>query len=285
MSRIIIAAPSYNPAIGGSVVLHKLCHILNSIGYDAYMYPTLKLNGQLEHFLLNENFNTKVANEIDTINDITIFPEIESGNPFGCNNVIRYILNTYHLPDSAGCVMDTWNQNDYWLYYHELFYDKIKEKNILNIIDSKLEIYKDYNMPRTIDACFTYRKKSNERDILKKIHPDNSIEIGYNMQDSELIKIFNSCKRFYSYDTETYLSILAVLCGCESIVVPYNDITKENILELQPAFKYGVAYGLDDLEYASSTKHLLRSHLQQMENKQYTDTKIAFEKIFNYFNL
>lgn len=284
MTKIIIAAPSYNSAIGGAIVLHKLCHVLNTIGYDAYLFPTLKLNGTLNSFYLNNNFNTKIATEINPKNDIVIYPEIEPNNPFGCENIVRYLLNIFHLPQYDNNII-TWGENDYWLYSHEHFYDGLREKNFLHIIESKIDIYKDYNLERKIEACFTYRKKSHEINTLKAIHPRNSVEIGYNIQDEELINIFNLCKRFYSYDYETYLSQLASLCGCESIIVPYKNIKKEDIIEKLPALKYGVAYGLEDLEYANSTRHLLKEHLQKLENQQYIDTKIAFEKIFKYFNL
>jgi len=284
MSKIIITAPSYNPSIGGAIVLHKLCHILNELGYDAYLFPTLKLNGTLDWFYLNDSYNTKIADSIDPKNDIIVYPEIEFGNPFEGRNVVRYILNTHHLSEE-GATAPTWGENDYWLYFHSLFYDKIKDPNFLHIIDTKLDTYKDYGLDRSIESCFTYRKKSHEKDSLNLIHPPNSLEIGYNTPDHELIKIFNSCKRFYSYDTETYLNVLAAQCGCESVVVPYKDITKEDIIYAQPSFKYGIAYGLDDLEYSNSTRHMLRDYLQDLENQQHIDTKIAFEKIFNYFNL
>lgn len=284
MSKIIIASPSYNPSIGGGIVLHKLCHMLNTIGYDAYLFPTLKLNGTLDWFYLNDSYNTKVADSIDPKNDIIIYPEIEFGNPFGGENVVRYILNTYHL-SKEGATAPTWGNNDYWLYFHRLFYDKIKDPNFLHIIDTKLDIYKDYNLERKIEACFTYRKRSHEKDTLPQIHPYDAIEIKYNLPDHELVKIFNSCKRFYSYDTETYLNVLAAQCGCESVIVPYKDVTKETIVNNQPSFKYGIAYGLDDLEHANSTRSLLRKHLQDLEDKQINDTKIEFKKIFKYFNL
>jgi hypothetical protein len=284
MSKIIIAAPSYSPSIGGAIVLHKLCHILNVIGYDAYLFPTLKLNGQTDHFILNENYSTKIAEYIDPEKDLVIYPEIEPGNPFECKSIIRYILNHYHLPEYDNSI-STWGENDYWLYFHEHFYDGLKEPNYLHVIDSKLNIFKDYGFERKIEACFTYRKKSNEKNTLNIIHPSNSIEIQYNTSDEVLVNLFNTCKRFYSYDTETYLNVLASQCGCESIIVPYKDISKESIVQTQPSFKYGIAYGLDDLEYANSTRHLLISHLQNLETQQQIDTKIAFEKIFQHFNL
>jgi hypothetical protein len=285
MSKIIIAAPSYNPSIGGAIALHRLCDILNQIGYDSYLFPTLKLNGNLDVFYLNENYHTKVATELDPEKDIIIYPEIEPGNPLNGNNIVRYILNIYHHPEYDNNII-TWNENDYWLYYHELFYDGFRDKNMLYILDSKLDIYKDYGFERKIEACFTYRKKSNERNVLPIIYPPNSIEIGYNTPDMELISIFNSCKRFYSYDTETYLSTIAALCGCESVIVPYSGLTEEDFKRRKSSIlKYGVSYGLDKIDEANSTRHLLREYYEKHEKQQFIDTKIAFEKIFNYFNL
>ena len=176
MSRIIIAAPSYNPSIGGAIALHRLCDILNQVGYDAYLFPTLKLNGTSDIFYLNENYHTKIATELNPEKDIVVYPEIEPGNPLEGNNIVRYILNIHHHPEHDNNII-TWSENDYWIYYHDLFYDNIKEKNILTILDSKLDIYKDYGFERKIEACFTYRKKSNERDTLPIAHPPNSIEI------------------------------------------------------------------------------------------------------------
>jgi len=286
MNKIIITTPSYNPSIGGAITLHRLCDILNDIGYDAYLTTTLKLNGQTEYFVLNDKYNTKIATEIDIENDIVIYPEIEPGNPFECKNVVRYILNKFHLPKYDN-TMSTWGDKDYWLYYHDLFYDNLKDKNILTILDSKLDLFKDYKIDRNIESCHTYRKRSHERDIIVPIHPQDSIEIGFNTPDDTLIEIFNKCKRFYSYDTETYLSTLAALCGCESVIVPNTNIPTEEILHrrMTLGITYGVAYGIDDIDNAKQTQHLLRSHFENQEKQQYIYTKLEFEKIFKYFNL
>lgn len=285
MGRILIATPSYSSAVGGIIVLHKLCDILNNLGYDAYITTTEKLCfGNYEYIILNDGYNTKIATDLDIENDIVIYPEIQPGNPLGCKNVVRYILNKYHLPEHENNMV-TWDENDYWLYFHELFYDQIKPKNMLHIIDPKLDIFKDYGLERKNEACFTYRKKSKEIKNLNIIHPKDAIEIPYSVVDEDLIHIFNTSKRFYSYDTETYLSILASICGCESIVVPYMGFTKSQILDKQPSFKYGIAYGLDDLEYANSTKHLLIEHLALLEQTQNQNTDIEFQKIIQHFNL
>ena len=68
--RMVCFLRCNNPSIGGAVVLHKLCHILNNLGYNASLYATEKMNGILDYFVLNENFNTKIATSIDIKNDI-----------------------------------------------------------------------------------------------------------------------------------------------------------------------------------------------------------------------
>jgi hypothetical protein len=37
--KIIIFAPDYNPDSGGAIVLHKLCHLINQLGREAYLFP------------------------------------------------------------------------------------------------------------------------------------------------------------------------------------------------------------------------------------------------------
>lgn len=282
-NRIIIVAPSYSSQIGGSIVLHKLCHILNELKYDAYLTTTQKLNGNTNYFTLNPTFNTKIGTEIDIQRDLIIYPEIERGNPFQAKHVVRYILSKSHLVEvNGGSHSTTWGDNDFWLYFHSLFYDDIKEKNILHLIHSKVDDYVNLGMDRDIEACFTYRKNPSPTTLY---HPQNSIEIHYNTPDKELIKIFNECKRFYSYDTETYLNVLAALCGCESVIIPQKGKNKQEIINNQPTFKYGIAYGTDDIEHANKTQPLVRQHLNFLENKQTQDTLKIFNKITSHFNI
>jgi hypothetical protein len=37
--KFIIFSGSYSEDSGGTVVLHQLCHLLNTNGYEAYLYP------------------------------------------------------------------------------------------------------------------------------------------------------------------------------------------------------------------------------------------------------
>jgi hypothetical protein len=114
MNQIIIATPPYNESTGGIVVLHKLCHILNELGYNSSLIPTEKLAGGLYQIHMNPRYNTKLTTEINPEKDIIIYPEIQDGNPWGAKNVVRWILNSYHIPTDQN-YMASWGEKDYWV--------------------------------------------------------------------------------------------------------------------------------------------------------------------------
>jgi len=274
--KIVIYSPSFEEASGGVIVLHKLCDILIKQGFNAGFYIEDNVS-----FYVNTGYkyNYFKLNEIDLENDIVVYPEITYGNPLMMKKVVRYILYTHHI---TGNRVQTWGNNDYWIYYSSGFYDGIKPKIILNISDSKLDYFKDYNLDRPYKECFTYRKSHNNIDDLNILHSSDAIEFGFNQSDSYLISLFNSCERFYCYDTNSYLNVLASLCGCDSIIVPNKYSKKEQILS-HPAFKYGIAYGISGIEYAKKTRHKLRKYLIKKEENQNIETKKIFINIINYY--
>lgn len=283
MPRIIIAAPSYTETSGGCIILHKLCDILLTHGYDAYLTCTSKMIHErgIDDYNVNPKYKYQLADSINVNKDIVIYTETESGNEFDAKYVVRYIMNRWHLPSEYNYIA-TWNANDYWLYYSENFYDGIKDKNILTLIEPNLDIFKNYNLDRKFQACHTYRKNYTTVDI---VHPDDSIHIDWGCSNAMLIEYFNTCKQFYCYDHESHLSILAAMCGCESIIVPRNGVTKKDLVKKIKLFKYGIAYGIKDIEYANKTVPLLIKELYNIELQQIINTRIEFEKIFKYFKL
>ena len=82
----------------------------------------------------------------------------------------------------------------------------------------------------------------------------------------------------YSYDDATFLSALAALCGCKSIVVPTQGVTESEWRGGFPYFYYGIAYGVENLQWAEDTAQYLRAHLQKLDGATITQTK---EFIFN----
>lgn len=187
--NIIIYSPPFHESSGGITVLHKLCDILITLNYNAGFYSEHK------NFNVNPLFKSKLftKQEINLEHDLIIYPEIILGNPLQGKNILRYILNIGHITLNR---ISTWNDSDDFVYYSERFYDNKREKNILTIIDSKLDKFKNLQLTRTIDSCFTYRKALDHNLQIQIKHPKNSIEIPFGVSDDYLIKLFNTCKNF-----------------------------------------------------------------------------------------
>jgi hypothetical protein len=264
MKPFIIYTYPFSFGIGGVVVLHKLCDLLNSLGQKAYIFPE-PFPGQTEpFFLLNESYNTPIITQeilSDINNCIVIYPEVIRGNPLNAKNVVRWLLNRSDIYE------DSYGPNDLIFYHSKSFYSqKLKnENNMLTIMEFHDEIFKDYNLQRK-GSCYAIRKCENP----KFIHPHNSIEIKWNDAGNYelLVHLFNTTETFYCYDDTTFLSVQAAMCGCTSIIVP-SKYTKNEWTEKSPEmWTYGVAYGNIDSEiaYANSTRKILLDKIQEYKN-------------------
>ena len=80
-----------------------------------------------------------------------------------------------------------------------------------------------------------------------------------------LNEMYNGAKYFVSFDVETYHSVLAAMAGCISIIVPQEGLTKEQLFERLPDWKYGIAYGFDDLDHARETQGLVHQYAKDLE--------------------
>lgn len=276
--KIIIASPPFSTNTGGILVLHKLCSILTDLGYDVYITNMTSNN---LGYSINPKYNTKILslNEIDTENDIIVYPDISVGNEYNVKKCVRYIL--YHPYEERHI---TWGNNDFWLYYRDFFYDGIREKNILEIVESNVNYFKNINVNRDINSCFLVKKGAYYLELLTTSHPSDAIELMSHGSMEYYFDMFNKCKRFYCYDNETYLSEIAAFCGCESIIVPKNNVSKDEFLLKNPNRKYGIAYGLSDIENCKNVDLLINNYIQ-LEKSQVLNTKLMFDKIIEYFKL
>jgi hypothetical protein len=108
-------------------------------------------------------------------------------------------------------------------------------------------------------------------------HPPDSVKVSYsNFQ--EIVNIFNSFQYFVCYDPASFLIFLAALCGCIPILHKADNVSKEEFFKgtgyLNSCFyeyylnnEYidypGIAYGIEDLENARNTIHLLPDYLNK----------------------
>jgi hypothetical protein len=236
---------------GGLTALKKLVEMLSDRGHTVYV--------------LHENFMTKnstlISNvkELDMDKVIVIYPEIVTGNPYGGKHVVRWIL--YHTKNQEM----TWSDTDVYFYYNDFFKTKKnKERLTLNCYEFRLDQLKDLGLERD-GYCHVFRPDKSPNDY--------KIGIKYDSEDlfhgflrngwDWLINKFNTKEYFLTYDDATYFSIISTLCGCKSVILYENK--NPNFKSEVPLFKYGVAYGFEDLENSIKTRPLVNGHLKDME--------------------
>lgn len=275
--KFVIYSHSFNINSGGIIVLHQLCHLLNENGYEAYLWPHKKpifdkknpLKSAYKfikylsrkRFKTNSLFNTPIATSKDLEDSIIVYPEIIDGNPLKAKKVVRWLL---HKPGFHFGKFDFGNNELIFGYGKECSGSGIvvNDENVLAIKYIMNDIYKQTNFEKRSGSCYMIRKGKNKTIV----HDEKESILVDSFSHKQLSEIFNKSKIFISYDTYTYYSTYASLCGCISIIIPDEGVSKH---DWHPKIEdtYGLSYGLDDIKYANDTKELLCEYINQQEGK------------------
>lgn len=285
MKKFVISTDSYRFNVGGLKVLHKLCHLLNECGAEAYLAPILNHGRNPlpygSSFYVCQDYNTPIidVNSLDPDTFIAIYPESWYGNHTKSKHVIRWLIG----PPDANCI-STWKDTDVWFWYVPLYqqpkynpnnYNKNMD-NFLYVAEFHENIFYDRKQART-STCWALRKAQGP---IQQIHPEDSIFIPYHQFDT--YEIFNQCTTFYCYDQYTFLPIQALMCGCDSVVAIKDGLSHDDFLNGYMLNKY-VAYGLDDIERAKSIKHEFPAEINRITNQTKEDVRLFIEKCNDYF--
>lgn len=269
--KIIIGSPDFTFGSGGIVCLHYLAQILSRYGYDTYLYPKQNMINPL----FNKFYNDNIVND----NTPVIYPETYEGNILNAKNIIRWILAPIGIVAKKEIIY-TWNKQDLVYYFND-------EEKITANLDKKGNVYKmlstlflnpltkNKNNSNRQECCFTIRKHQFHKSI-RQIHPNDSFEILGHHDQIQCIDIFNNYKYFICYDPLCFLIVISAICGCIPIVYPIEGITKKewmNKLAVADYFKeknldnlFGIAYGVEDIEWAKSTIHLAEKQWKDIIN-------------------
>jgi hypothetical protein len=90
---------------------------------------------------------------------------------------------------------------------------------------------------------------------------------------------------FLSFDPFTFMSIIASLCGCISVVKKIDVVSYEEWMKCDPFIKYGIAYGNEGIEHALNTQHLLLDHITNMYLENNNNVINFIKKLENHFNI
>lgn len=258
----LIYAPDYKDNIGGNLALHSLAENLSLLGQEVYI-TSKKTRG-----FLNLKFvpkNKKVWDILSRENTVLVYPEIISDNPLNGKYICRWLLNN----PGEFTSFDKFVPEGKLFKFAEGFNYKNYSAQIpvLRSFISKESIFKTNKKFIKREGTFYTLRKGKYKLNKLKIDPSwKEIKIVDDfMTDIYLKDIFQKAKYFISYDHASYLTIIAALCGCISIVIPSDDFPKETWRRMFPGQKYGVAYGFDDIQYAKETMPFVRENLRNLQ--------------------
>ena len=262
---LIYPHEAYQEDDGGLNVMYNFAKILDEMGKTARIYPTY---GYIQNTVYNKYF----VEDFEIKNSIVVYCEGTHGNPLNAPHVVRWMLSKLgtNVPLERG---KSFGKKELVYYFNsELKFLKNPEmvgkiyKNLgLLCINS---IIKNNQNERNGEWCYTMRKYEIHKTPIINIHPENAYEIlQYNSQ-STIVEFFNKYTYFVSYDPLTFLSIIAALCGCVSVVYPIDGISKKEWVKTTAVneyleynnldYFYGVAYGMEDIGWALTTMHLMK---------------------------
>ena len=314
IKRIIIVNSYYY--CGGTLVLSELCRCLRKQNYDArlfllHSFPTGKKDLQafskkallfiniklaiailLNHFFPTKNFNKKYFPEyfqaihlkqckiqinpfFSNRKTIVLYPETVYGNPLKAKNVARWLLYYNRYPNDASA----YGEKDMFFSYREIFNDSLlnPSQRLVKIFCFDDKLYKQTNFSKRSGTCYIIRKGRGRKDLPQKF---DGIIIDP-LPEEEKVKIFNQCEYCYCYDTQTFYSSIASICGCKTVVVPEPGKTRKDYRGGGDNPHYGIAYGdsKEEMEWAEKTKKELVDSL----NHEESNTQNA-QKLINYIN-
>lgn len=278
--KYIVYAPAYNENVGGVIALHRLCHLINECGGEAYMHPfipsfdlhhhnaaELGLYAKAIHeaanpanYRLNEAFKTPALqprdNFVPSDDCIVVYPEIVFGNPLRARNVVRWLLHNpgfhtgkiYYGPGEVYYKYANFAITDFRFPGSEM------ANPILRIQYTPIELYReDAGAPAHERAGTAYCMRKGKARA--PVHDTATSILIDGKSHAETAAILKSVEQFICYDPYTHYSYFAALAGCDSVVVPLDNVTKE---QWKPNVedRYGLAYGFGDIEFARATRHL-----------------------------
>jgi hypothetical protein len=261
-------SPEYVSHIGGIAVAHTLAHHLSLLGENTYIYANSTDPSYDKVICIPWGTDF----EFDQENTIVIiiagsgehtFEHLIPENLKNASNIVRWLVHNQQKLYSK--------ENK--LYMHTRLWDVLDSQTIdgdLCVMDIDLDLFKDYGKKRE-GTCYLI-KGNLDTEPERAIHNSEDYCIDsflYNIPNLEkrkyLAEVFNQKEYFITYTPITFTSILAVLCGCKSIIIPKSDYNKERWMNNYLS-NNGIALGLEDLPRAINTMDKVRPNIEKFKN-------------------
>ena len=265
---VYVVAPSFILRDGGTVVLHRLAHLLHESGFDVSLVPT-HFRGPLNEYKCGFSGVPVVSPNDAAPKGVVIYPEIVGGNPLGCEFVVRWLLNR---PGVIGGDVKFSEDEHFFIYStnHYAADEEFLNYPLLAISWLRRDVFYPMNSDRALNVVGWFHKGSKYHPA--EVVPDNLFLLD-NLSDMQRAVMLNLSKMLISYDPHSFMTLQAIMCGCMPIIVPKPGVTAEEYFSTAP-IKSGVAYGFEDLERAQETFPKAQLELEayeQVRQKTYED--------------
>jgi len=213
-----IQAPPYRRHSAGIRVMHQLCHLLNSVGQDAWLYPTLDVNPHWHTPQLTDA--VVVQHHRAGRKPIAVYPEITPGNPYGAASVVRYLLNH---PSLLGGPSEFAETELLFAHTRALLPAGQPAEHVLFLPPIDSSIFHNRDNPQDSQRqgwCFyPGRYKAALREHSTLAAQCRHITAHWPTSLQAMAALFRQSERVYCFES-TSIALEAVLCGCVAVVLP-----------------------------------------------------------------
>ncbi|WP_047237695.1 hypothetical protein [Chromobacterium subtsugae] len=230
-----ICAPGYTRVSNGVRAMHLLCHYLNKLGEEAYVFSP-ETDPKLRTPYLTQDIVDR--HKASGRSPIVVYPEVVHGNPLNGKAVARYILNH---PGLLGGPKD-YDPSDLLVFWHQDYVDyaKYPDPSFIFIPSIDTAIFNNDDNPhddsRHRVLVYPGRYKHAERDFPALFQNTDVITYEWPQSHEELAALLRQGKVLYTFANSAIISE-ALLCGCPVVVM-------ETVFSKKPEERAGLALGL-----------------------------------------
>lgn len=214
-----IASPNFAQNTSGPRMLHTLCHMLNELGYEAYITseiasPWLHTPRLTSEIVIKHKTTGRVP--------IAVYPEVVNGNPLQAKVVARWILNQAgHLGGDS-----TFASTELLFYWDEWVLKGATnaERLFFPSVDTRLFNAYGTDPHKRTGYCFYAHKYLAFGGVVSDRIASNGINLCQSIPRTidEIVQILRQSRVLYCYEPSNMV-MEAYACGCPTVLVdtPY----------------------------------------------------------------
>ncbi|WP_113632551.1 glycosyltransferase [Pectobacterium peruviense] len=271
----VITVPGYIESSLGIQVMHRLCHLINQHGGEAYIVSPITNPEWNTPQLTSGKFNEyKDSGEIF----IAVYPEIESGNPLEAPLCVRYMLNREGVLNGNSINA---GEDDLFFFYRQEFAENEANVDLLTISTYDLSVFCDDFTEKDLDILYLNRVPRSSVDFSTLPENIKILSMEQPLSLNELAKVLKRGRVMYSYEASG-TCVLAGLCGCPVVARVAEGYEKYAITE-----KTSKDVGNADVAWDDSPYELERAKENLYKYKEFYEglESVSNQQLSNFLDI